>query len=133
MVLAEECQVGEGGLSAVGPMLFVMSVAPPCRSVAAGGVLAVTVMDVEGAARGGGDGPGSPADVEDLGVGSEDDAADGAVTGILRASEGCWPCSANYPEQASGSLIDCVVPSARSSANTSQKRHSEAPRLSKGR
>jgi hypothetical protein len=50
--------------------------------VAAGGVLAVTVTDVQSAAHGGGDGPAGPPEVEDFRVGSEDDAADGAVTGV---------------------------------------------------
>jgi hypothetical protein len=46
VVLAEECEVGEGGGSAVGPMPLVVGVAPSGGSVAAGGVLAVTVTDV---------------------------------------------------------------------------------------
>jgi hypothetical protein len=46
VVLAEECEVGEGGGSAVGPVPFVVGVAPPRGPVAAGGVLAVTVTDV---------------------------------------------------------------------------------------
>jgi hypothetical protein len=46
VVLAEECQVGEGGGSAVGPMPLVVGVAPSGGPVAAGGVLAVTVTDV---------------------------------------------------------------------------------------
>jgi len=63
-------------------MPFAMSITPSGRPVAAGGVLAVTVTDVEGSAHGGGDGPGGPADVERFGAGSEDDPTDGAVTGI---------------------------------------------------
>ena len=46
MVSAEEGEVPEGGGSAVGPMLFVVGVAPSGGPVAAGGVLAVTVADV---------------------------------------------------------------------------------------
>jgi hypothetical protein len=82
VVTAEEYQVPKGGRSAVGPMPLVMSVTPSGWSVAAGGVLAVTVADVQGSAHGGGDGPGGSADIDRFGAGSEDDSADGAVTGI---------------------------------------------------
>ena len=46
VVLAEEFEVGEGGGSAVGPVPFVVGIAPPCRPVAAAGVLAVAVAAV---------------------------------------------------------------------------------------
>ena len=46
VVLAEEGEVPEGGGSAVGPMLSVMSIAPFGGPVAAGRVLTVTVAGV---------------------------------------------------------------------------------------
>jgi hypothetical protein len=82
VVSAEEYQVPEGGRPAVGPMPLVMSVTPSGWSIAARGVLTMTVTDVEGPPHGGGDGPGGPADVDQFGAGSEDNAADGAITCI---------------------------------------------------
>ena len=81
VVSAEEFEVGEGGGSTVGPMLDVVGVAPAVVPVAAG-MLTVPVAGDQGSSHGGGDDPGGPSDVEGFRVGSEDDPADGAVTGI---------------------------------------------------
>ena len=62
MVAAEQFEVGEGGRSAVGPVLDVVGVAPAVVAVAAG-MLTVPVAGDQGPSYGWGDGPGGPSDV----------------------------------------------------------------------
>ena len=79
MVAAEQDEVGQGGGSAIRPVMDVVGVGPPVGSGAAGEG-APAVADVQGAADAGGDGAGGPADVQGFAGRSQDDGDEGRVT-----------------------------------------------------
>jgi hypothetical protein len=87
---ADEDEVEDRGLTAVGPVDEVVGVAVAGRCAAAGDDAAAVAGD-EGAADGGGDEAVFAADVEGFGVGAEDDRDDAGVAGESARRAGRQP------------------------------------------
>jgi len=80
MEAAEQDEVVEARLAAVGPVLDVMCVGPLGRAVAAGEAAAAVAQD-QGAADGGRDGAYRATDIERLAAAADGDAGDGGIAG----------------------------------------------------